>query len=238
MVDLSRIRSVLLLSMCISFLLGGVAVADGMQPETTVVVLNEADGEASINVKNTDSAPALLHSAIEDVPEDTEALVVITPPVARVDGGERQMVRFLLVANEPLKTQRLKRVTFEGIPQARASAGATIGISLRQNLPLILHPKGLPQHNAPWQLLTWHLQGKALSVRNDSPYVVRLADEVVLNPHKQKVYLPRTYVLPGEALTVAMEVAVAGSTSVTISPATVYGFTVENYDAPIVASAP
>ncbi|KMT53503.1 fimbrial chaperone protein [Pseudomonas fildesensis] len=209
-----------------------------MEPETTVIVLNEADGEASINVKNTDPTPALLHSAIEDIPEDLEPLVVITPPVTRVDAGERQMVRFLLIAGEPLKTQRLKRVTFEGIPQARPDSGATIGISLRQNLPLILHPKGLPQHNAPWELLTWHLQGNALKVRNDSAYVVRLADEVLLSPQKQKVYLPRTYVLPGETLSVPIETAVAGATSVSISPATVYGFTVENYDALIIVNAP
>lgn len=234
----SRIKFVLPLSMIISFLLCAPVMADGMEPETTVIVLNEADGEASINVKNTDPAPALLHSAIEDIPEDGEPLVVITPPVARVDAGERQMVRFLLIAKEPLKTQRLKRVTFEGIPQAWPGSGATIGISLRQNLPLILHPKNLPQHNAPWELLTWHLQGNILSVRNDSAYVVRLADEVVLNPQKRKVYLSRTYILPGEVLSVPMAAAPVGTTSVSISPATVYGFTVDNYDAPIVAHAP
>lgn len=238
MVACLHVKFVLSLSMVISFLFCAPAGADGMEPESTVIVLNEADGEASINVKNTDLTPALLHSAIEDIPEDGEALVVITPPVARVDAGERQMVRFLLTAKEPLKTQRLKRVTFEGIPQARPSSGATIGISLRQNLPLILHPKDLPQHNAPWELLTWHLQGTTLSVRNDSAYVVRLADEVVLSPQKQKVYLPRTYILPGEALSVPMNAAPAGATSVSISPATVYGFTVEKYEAQIVARKP
>ncbi len=238
MVAFSRLKTALLLSVLINLVWCGLASADGMEPETTVIVLNEADGEASINVKNTDPTPALLHSAIENIPEDGETLVVITPPVARVDAGERQMVRFLLIAEEPLKTQRLKRVTFEGIPQARPSSGATIGISLRQNLPLILHPKDLPQHNAPWELLTWHLQGTTLSVRNDSAYVVRLADEVVLSPQKQKVYLPRTYILPGEALSVPMNAASVRATSVSISPATVYGFTVEKYEAQIVAHKP
>lgn len=41
-----------------------VAVADGMQPETTVVVLYEEEGEATINIKNTDAGPALLHSVV------------------------------------------------------------------------------------------------------------------------------------------------------------------------------
>lgn len=226
------------LCVCFSFLLCGAAHADGMEPETTVIVLNEADGEASINVKNTDAKPALLHAAIEDVPEDLEPLVIVTPPVSRVDAGELQMVRFLAVGKEPLKTQRLKRVTFEGIPQTQPGSGATIGISLRQNLPLILHPKGLPQHNAPWELLTWSLQGKTLSVRNDSPYVVRLAAEVQLNPQKAKAYLSRTYVLPGEVLSTEFSSPSPDATSVTIAPATVYGFTVDNYDALLVANTP
>ena len=233
-----RIKFFLSLSLVVGFLVGTPAWADGMEPDTTVIVLDEADGEVSINVRNTDVAPALLHSAIEDIPEDGEPLVVITPPVARVDAGERQMVRFLFIGNAPLETQRLKRVTFEGITQARPGSGATIGISLRQNLPLILHPKGLPRHHAPWELLTWQLQGKTLIAHNNSAYVVRLADEVVLKPQQRKAYLPRTYVLPGETLSVPLDTAPVGATRVSISPATVYGFTVENYEAQIVATAP
>ncbi len=86
--------------------------------------------------------------------------MVVTPRLQGWMVANWQMVRFMLIGKEPLKTQRLKRVTFEGIPQTQPGSGATIGISLRQNLPLILHPKGLPQHNAPWELLTWRLQGK------------------------------------------------------------------------------
>lgn len=65
----SKIKALLSLFVCFNLFLCGVAVGDGMQPETTVVVLNEADGEASINVTNTDALPALLHSVIEDIPE-------------------------------------------------------------------------------------------------------------------------------------------------------------------------
>lgn len=222
----------------IGFFLPAVLFADGMRPDTTVIVLHEAEGEVSINVTNTDSSPALLHSVIEDVPEDTEQLIVVTPPVTRVDAGERQMVRFLSIGTEPLKTQRLKRVSFEAIPQAQPGSGATIGISLRQNLPLILHPKGLPKNDAPWELLTWHLQANVLSVRNDSPYVVRLAADVRLNPQRVTASLARTYVLPGEVLQVALDKPVPGATSVTLEPATVYGFAVDSYDALLITNAP
>jgi P pilus assembly chaperone PapD len=213
--------------------LAGVAVADGMLPETTVIVLNEEQGEATINIKNTDAAPALLHSVIENIPEDVEPLLIVTPPIARVEGGETQLVRFISTLKAPLKTQRLKRVSFEGIPQARTAGGATIGITLRQNLPLILHPQGLPIHHTPWELLKWQRAGQRLTVHNDSAYVVRMAPQVRLLPQGTTATLPRSYILPGEALAVKVDGSLEGLTGIEIQPATIYGFSVENYRAPI-----
>lgn len=216
----------------------GATWADGMQPETTVVVLYEEDGEATINIKNTDTGPALLHSVIDNVPEDLEPLLIVTPPITRVEGGDTQLVRFISTLKAPLKVQRLKRVSFEGIPQARSPGGATIGITLRQDLPLILHPQGLPRHQAPWELLVWKREGGRLTVHNDSAYVVRLAPDVQLFPTAGLAKLPRTYILPGEVLAAALQGPLEGVTAVLIQPATVYGFSVDSYQAPLVASAP
>lgn len=214
-------------------LAGTTAMATGMQPETSVVILDEAVGEASINVKNTDGAPSLLYSTIENIPEDTEALIVLTPPVSRVEAGETQLVRFLRQGGEPSKTQRLKRVVFEGIAQRPDANGkARVGVTVRQNLPLIIHPKGLERNREPWTLLKWRMDGGKLVVVNDSPYVVRLAQELTLKPSGKQATLPRTYVLPGETLPVAAEGQVS-ATSVTLSPATVYGYAVEKYEAAV-----
>jgi P pilus assembly chaperone PapD len=231
--SLSVINNLRLLcaSVCIGFV--GITVADGMLPETTVVVLYEEQGEATINIKNTDAAPALLHSVVENVPEDLEPLLIVTPPITRVEAGETQLVRFIGTLQEPLKTQRLKRVTFEGIPQARVGGGATIGITLRQNLPLILHPRGLPVHHSPWELLKWQRAGERLTVHNDSAYVVRLAPEVQLLPQGVLATLPRTYVLPGEALTLKVEGSLEGVAGVEIHPATIYGFSADSHRASI-----
>ena len=235
MLSLTVKRNMRLLYATLSLCFAGVAVADGMLPETTVIVLNEEQGEATINIKNTDAAPALLHSVIENVPEDVEPLLIVTPPIARVEAGETQLVRFISTLKAPLKTQRLKRVSFEGIPQARAAGGATIGITLRQNLPLILHPQGLPVHHTPWELLKWRSTGQRLTVHNDSAYVVRLAPQVRLLPQGTPATLPRTYILPGEALAVKVEGPSEGVTGIEIQPATIYGFSVENYRASITA---
>lgn len=215
---------------------GGSAFATGMQPETSVIILKESDRETSINITNTDNLPSLLYSTIEDTPEDGESLVLLTPPVARVDPGETQLVRFLLKPAEPVKVQRLKRAVFEGFPQrSNPDGSAVIGVTLRQNLPLIVHPKGLELIRDPWKLLSWRIQDNKLVVINDSAYVVRLNQAVQLLPSGKSAMLPRAYILPGETL-IAQGNENAAGTSVKIKPATVFGYAVDSYEAAISAS--
>lgn len=218
----------------LALLLSTQAQADGMVPDTSVVIIHEAEGEAAVSVTNTDSQLALLHVTLEDIPEDTESLLVVTPPLSRVEASKSQLVRFILQSQQPLQTQRLKRVIFEGMPQGRPAteAGhARVGVTVRQNLPVIIHPKGLAPNRTPWTGLTWSLNDGTLQVRNDTPYVVRLAQELRLLPGKGRAMLPRTYVLPGESLSVP--VTGGAASKVRLQPATVYGFAVAAYEAPI-----
>ncbi|OYU07847.1 MAG: fimbrial chaperone protein [Pseudomonas sp. PGPPP1] len=215
-------------------LLSSHTLADGMVPDTSVVIVHEADGEASVSVTNTDTKLALLHVTLEDIPEDPKSLLFVTPPLSRVEPSKSQLVRFILQSPEPLTTQRLKRVIFEGMPQGRSEtqAGhARVGVTVRQNLPVIIHPKGLAPNRTPWEGLAWNLKSQQLSVHNPTPYVVRLAQELRLLPGDGSALLPRTYVLPGETLTVATNTTAA--TQVQLQPATVYGFAVEPYVAPL-----
>ncbi|QDG58831.1 fimbria/pilus chaperone family protein [Pseudomonas sp. NIBRBAC000502773] len=218
----------------LTLLFGKGAQADGMIPDTSVVIVYEAEGEAAVSVTNTDSQLALLHVTLEDIPEDREPLLVVTPPLSRVEASKSQLVRFILQRQQPLQTQRLKRAIFEGMPQGRPAteAGhARVGVTVRQNLPVIIHPKGLALNRTPWTRLAWSQHGNTLQVRNDSPYVVRLAQELRLLPGDGKAMLPRTYVLPGETLSVP---ATGGTASkVRLQPATVYGFAVAAYEAPL-----
>lgn len=212
------------------------AQADGMVPETSVVIVDEAVGEASIRVTNTDSTLSLLHVTLENVPEDTDPILFVTPQLSRVEAGKQQLVRFMLTSKEPLKTQRLKRVLFEGIPQSQAKQGqghSKVGVSVAQNLPVILHPKGLPRNREPWTGLTWSAGNGVLNVSNDTPYVVRLAQNVQILPHDAQVMLPRPYLLPGDSLALPLPKEAATVASVRLYPATVYGFFVDHYDAPV-----
>jgi len=227
------------LSLCLCAMLmaaAGAVHADGMIPETSVVIVNESEGEASITVRNDDPFPALLLVTLQNVPEDEEPLLFLTQPVWRVESGQEQRVRFLLRSGVPLTTQRLKRVLFEGVRQQPEGSNevARGGVSVRQNLPVIIHPKGLVRHRSPWEGLQWRVGPETLQVKNPTPYVVRLAQEIRLMPGNQPGYLPRTYVLPGETLDVRLASPVdSGTDQVRVFPATVYGYAVDDFHAPI-----
>ncbi len=208
--------------------------AAGMVPDTTVVIVQVADGEGRINVTNTDAQAALLHSSLQNIAEDKETLLVVTPPLTRVEPGQKQLVRFILQARTPVTTQRLKRVIFEGIPQKKTDAKSTVTMNVRQNLPVIIHPEGLPMKNDPWVLLKWTRSGNTLTVNNDSPYVVRLTKQLTLLPGKTAAELPNNYILPGQTLSVKLpEQSPESLTSVQFTPASIYGFAVNAFTAPL-----
>ncbi|MCV6904928.1 MAG: fimbria/pilus chaperone family protein [Achromobacter xylosoxidans] len=209
------------------------AAAVGIQPETSVVLVSEATGEGTMNVKNTGNETVLLVPTVESIAEDPEEWVVVTPPAAVVEPGQTQMVRFILSNGEPLKTQRLKRAIFEGIPQTSDKRNA-VRLTVRQDLPLIAQPKGETPEKAPWKKLKWSTKDGALVLENPSPYVVRMDQRVQLQPQDKGLTLPKSYILPGETITVPTDAADLGAAqNVRIYPATVYGYQVEHFDAPL-----
>ncbi len=209
--------------------------AAGMVPETSVVLVNVADGEGVITVTNTDQQAALLYTSLENLPEDSDNFLVVTPPVARVEPGETQLVRFIVQSENPITTQRLKRVNFEGIPQKDPNASARVGVTVRQNLPVLITPSDLQLKADPWTLLKWTVNGTTLTVTNDSRYVVRMNQQVNVMPAKIQLTLPRTYILPGmtDHFEMPAGTLLTSDTTVQIFPATTYGYAAKPFDAPL-----
>lgn len=214
--------------------LSGFASASGMVPETSVVIVEQSDGEGSINLKNTDSFPVMLITTLQNTQDDKARLLTVTPPAARVDPGKSQRIRFMLTNPEPLKTERLERVLFEGIPPQQKNS-SQVRMTVTQNLPVLIRPAGLARDSAPWKHLTWKKQGSNLVVSNTSPYVVRLAQGVQTLPDNARWMLPATYVLPGQTFTLKADGGHASNSAnqVRISPASTWGYSVDTYNAPL-----
>ncbi|NIG74716.1 fimbria/pilus periplasmic chaperone [Klebsiella sp. Ap-873] len=209
--------------------------AVGMIPETSIVIIEQADGEGAINVKNSDDSPALLITTLQNIADDKIThLLSVTPPAARVEPGKNQRVRFILIDKTPLKTERLGRVIFEGIPPQKKDENV-VRVNIRQNLPLLIRPAGLAKDDAPWKRLTWTQTGNKLTVSNDSPYVVRLGQGVQTLPDNVSWTLPQSYVLPGQKLIISpdKDKQPGVASSVRISPATTWGYSAGTFDAPV-----
>ncbi|MCB5309659.1 fimbria/pilus chaperone family protein [Yersinia massiliensis] len=219
-----------------SFLISNSVLATGVIPETTVLLVKESEGSATMNVTNSDAVPTILTTSIESIPEDKEPLLVTTNPLSFVDAGGKQMVRFVLTNKKPLTVQRLVRVNFVGVPGRNKGEAKknSIGMNVGQNIPAIIHPAGLKEEKAPWEKLSWSIKGDQLTVSNDSPYIVRMSQKIDLLPQGGLASLPKTYILPGEKFILNIT-SKEKSQSLTyqnlrIYPATVYGFMVNHYD--------
>lgn len=194
----------------------------GMVPETTVLLVDESKGEASMNVTNTDAIPALLYTRVVELPGSrSNTRLIVTQPVVRVESGQIQRVRFMLQTSAPLQQQELKRVTFEGIPP-KAKDKNSLSVTVRQDLPVIIQPASLPVDLEPWKHLQWQKKGSGLEVSNPSKYVVRLTSAFITYPSGKEGTLPNTYILPGDRITVKLPNA--KDSQIKIFPASRYGF--------------
>lgn len=208
------------------------AYSAGMVPETSLLVIDEATHSGTINVKNTDSEPALLYTTIIDLPDDDHGIKLIpTQPVVRVEPGQNQQLRFILQNPTPLDVEHYKRVTFEGIPPTKENKGMHIGINIRQDLPVLIRPAKLAVVTDAWTELKWSGSGNKAQVVNPSKYVVRLAQNVTFKPSGVTGHIAKTYILPGETLDVELEKSIAGDTKAQFFPASRYGVEVPSYTA-------
>lgn len=207
------------------------ALATGMVPESSLMIIEEQDKGGSINIKNTDPHPSLLYTNVVDIPGDKGTHLTVTQPVTRVEAGQTQKLRFILATDAPLKTEHLKRVTFEGIPPKTKSDHSRVSINIRQDIPVLIHPSNLPVVKDAWTLLKWSATGNTVTVKNDSPYVVRMAENLVAQPSGAQMKIKQTYILPGQTLTAQAKSSLAGDSQLKFFPASRYGIDVPSYTA-------
>lgn len=221
----------LMVSTALYFSAISTVMATGMTPETTLLWVNEDPGTASMDVKNTDGGAELLYTQVQDLPDDHGPRLVVTQPVSRVEPGQTQQVRFILQSDTPLTVEHLKRVTFEGIPQRTSSQTNQVGINVRQDLPVLIHPANLPIVTDAWKQLKWSISANNLTIKNSSAYVVRMVPDVTFLPSKTNLKLSKTYILPGELMTEKLPANMHDDKQIKIYPVSRYGFAVSDYTA-------
>lgn len=182
-----------------------------------------------MNLTNSDPHPSLLYTKVIDLPDsDKSVRLIVTQPVVRVEQGDTQKIRFILQTPKPLQHEELKRVTFEGIPpKEKGKLKATV--TIRQDLPVIIHPASLAEEPEPWKHLTWRKKGRQLEISNPSDYVVRMTAMFNTLPSGSPGELKKTYLLPHTSVSVPLSVKAEADTKVEFFPASRYGYKGERY---------
>lgn len=174
----------------------------------TRVIFEGAKKEATINITNPDNTPYLIQSWI-DMQDGVagKAPFIITPPLYRLDGGQKNLERIVMTGSLPQEQESLFWLNIKAIPSASKQMNA-LQIAVKTRIKLIYRPEGLrastPEEQA--NKLTWQQSGNAIQVNNPTPYVINF-NEITLGGRKLEDV---TYVLPGASARFSLPEGVSG----------------------------
>ncbi|GFM86169.1 pilus assembly protein [Pseudomonas cichorii] len=184
-------------------------VEAGIVLNTTRVVYQGGDKEASFGVHNSGGGEILLQSwleapATESVAANTVAAklpFVVTPTLARMAGGSKQLLRIIYAGSGlPQDRESVLWLNVQEIPQTASEN--TLQIAIRQRIKVFFRPQGLPGDPtvAP-ETLRWRLlKGDILEVENPGPYHVSMLKLSTRQGGKELASLESQMLSPGQSL--------------------------------------
>lgn len=217
----------------------GKAIASAVLPTTSALIIEEADREGTIGIKNTNSEPVLLYSKVQRLDdEDLDAALIPSPQAVVVQPGETQTVRLLFRSKKKLDKEHLARILFMGIPPETSKKGAQVGFMLGQDLPVVIRPAGYVPVENKWEFLKWKLKENQLCVSNETKYAIRFVNHVVLTPVNIPVTMPKAYALPesNNCTNLPSGVQVLTGSKVNFSAVTDYGYMLDNRQSAVTGS--
>jgi chaperone protein EcpD len=151
----------------------------------TRVVFPAPSRDVSVRVENKGEDPALVQVWIDDgdelsTPSTARAPFAITPPLFRIDPGQRHALRIVHVGDEnPRDREALYWLNVLEIPPRATGANDknVLQLAFRHRLKLFHRPQGLPEpSDRAAAMLRWSIEKDAgaprLRVTNPSPYHV------------------------------------------------------------------
>ncbi|NCE89406.1 molecular chaperone [Pseudomonas sp. L13] len=166
--------------------LGGPAKADVVITGTRVVYPANAR-DVSIKLTNGGAKPALVQAWVDtgdasQLPEQSDAPFVLTPPVSRVDPNKGQTLRLMFTGAElPQNKESLFWLNVLEVPPATAGEAAEneLQLAFRSRIKIFYRPANLPGLSIEAaEQLRWRLVaaagGWALECSNPTPYYISL----------------------------------------------------------------
>ncbi|EMW2194350.1 TPA: molecular chaperone [Enterobacter hormaechei subsp. hoffmannii] len=160
----------------------------------TRIIFDGAKKEASISITNPDDVPYLIQSWIDvQDGQSGKAPFIITPPLYRLDGGQKNLERIVMTGSLSQGQESLFWLNIKAIPSASKQMNS-LQIAVKTRIKLIYRPESLRASTPEEQTnkLTWHRAGNALQVNNPTPYVINFNEITVGGKKLDDV----TYVMP------------------------------------------
>lgn len=196
--------------------------------ESTTVILQESEGRVSFTVDNTVANPILLVTKLTDLDDNNiSKQILISPPVARINGGQSQQVNFILKKGTVLDREVLLKASFEGVEQVPGNATV---MPIRQEIGFLIQSNAVPQIKTPWQELAFSTADNNLIIKNPGKHVVRLGPQVILVPGNEVVPLGSHYILPGTTKQFAIKSSPISAKAIPLSR---YGFVLPEVTFPV-----
>ena len=196
------------LAMTILTLMQASAIA-GVIIGGTRIIFDGAKKESSISVNNPDTTPYLIQSWIDERDGGSgKTPFIITPPLYRLDSGQKNIERIVATGSLPQTQESLFWVNIKAIPSASKQMNS-LQIAVKTRIKLIYRPVTLrgstPEEQA--NKLTWQRSGDELQVNNPTPYVINFNEISVGGKALSQV----SYVLPASTARFPLPEGAAGN---------------------------
>lgn len=159
----------------------------------TRVIYHGEKKESSLRIENPDKTPYLIQSWVESTDGGgKKSPFVITPPLFRLDGEQKNILRIVQAGTLPQNQESLYWLNIKSIPYV-AKTQNTLQIAIKSRIKLIYRPetlKGAPESET--QSLTWQHIGNKIQVTNPTNYYMNF-NTISVNG---KVLPSVTYVAP------------------------------------------
>lgn len=176
----------------------------------TRVLFDGAKKEVSLNVNNPDANPYLIQSWVDTLDGSKQAVpFVITPPLFRLDGQQKNMLRIVKTGTVPDSQESMYWLSIKSIPStAGKSQENTLQIAVRTRIKLIYRPDSLKESSPEQQTekLIWARNGDKLSVKNPTAYYMNFGEIAIGGKKLGKV----TWVAPNATATFTLPVNSGG----------------------------
>ena len=176
----------------------------------TRIIFDGAKKEASISITNPDDVPYLIQSWIDvQDGQSGKAPFIITPPLYRLDGGQKNLERIVMTGSLPQGQESLFWLNIKAIPSASKQMNS-LQIAVKTRIKLIYRPESLRASTPEEQTnkLTWHRAGNALQVNNPTPYIINFNEITVGGKKLDDV----TYVMPSGSVRFPLSNGTNGNT--------------------------